>query len=91
MLSGKRLTGDPNFFLDDPDLVLQPEWSVRTAFDYWEANELAKYADRNNAVEMRNMTRKINRGLRGLDDRIGLWKKAKEVLGAPTEVEETPI
>lgn len=86
MMAGKRLTGDQNFFLDSPDLVLEPEWSVRTAFDYWEVNELAKYADRNSVVEMRNMTRKINRGLRGLDDRISLWRKAKEVLGAPEEV-----
>lgn len=83
MLAGKRLTGNPNFFLEDPNMVFQPEWTVRTAFDFWEANELTPYADRNTAVEMRNMTRKINRGLRGLDDRLYLWQLAKEILGAP--------
>jgi len=87
MLASKRLTGKPNFFTDDPNLVFQPEWSVRTAFDFWEANELTPYADRNSAIEMRNMTRKINRGLRGLDDRLFLWRRAKDIFGAPPEEE----
>lgn len=78
---GQRLVEDPNYFLESPDLLLEPEWAVRTAFDYWDEHDLNSYADRNSAAEFRNLTRRINRGLRGLDDRHSLWRKAKEVLG----------
>lgn len=83
--AGQRLVDDANYFLDHPDLLLEPEWAVRTAFDYWDANDLNNYADRNSLSEFRNLTRRINRGLRGLDDRIELWRKAKEVLGVEGE------
>jgi putative chitinase len=85
--AGQRLVNDPQHFLDNPDLLLEPEWAVRTAFDYWDSNDLNDYADRNSLAEFRNLTRRINRGLRGLDDRVDLWRKAKEVLGV-TSVEE---
>jgi len=85
--AGQRLVEDPEYFLQSPDLLLEPEWAVRTAFDYWDANDLNSYADRNTIAEFRNLTRRINRGLRGLDDRVELWRKAKEVLGIPEEVQ----
>lgn len=88
MGASKRLTGDAQTFLEDPNLVLQPEWAVRTACDYWDVNNLNDYADRNTDVEFRNLTRKINGGLRGLDDRMDLWGKAKAVFilaGDPNE------
>lgn len=78
---GKRLTEDTNTFLDKPDLLLEPEWAVRSACDYWDTQDLSVYADRNSAIEFRNLTRKINRGLRGLDDRLSIWRDAKVVLG----------
>jgi len=83
---GLRLLSMPEHFIENPDALLEPEWAVRTAFDYWDENGLSDYADRNSAAEFRNLTRRINRGLRGLDDRIDLWRKAKEVLGV-TELE----
>ena len=78
---GLRLLSMPEYFIENPDALLEPEWAVRTAFDYWDENGLNDYADRNSAAEFRNLTRRINRGLRGLDDRLDLWRKAKEVLG----------
>lgn len=78
MGASKRLTGDPQTFLENPNLVLQPEWAVRTAADYWDVNNLNNFADRNSDVEFRNLTRKINGGLRGLDDRMSIWEKAKK-------------
>lgn len=80
-----RLTDDTQYFLNNPDLLLEPEWAVRSAFDYWDSNDLNNYADRNSITEFRNLTRRINRGLRGLDDRIDLWRKAKGVLGVQEE------
>lgn len=77
---GRRLVQDPAYFVDSPDLLLEPEWAVRTACDYWDDNGLNAYADRDTEEEFRNLTRKINRALRGLDDRLGLWHKAKAIL-----------
>jgi putative chitinase len=85
--AGQRLLEMPEYFLDNPDALLEPEWAVRTAFDYWDSNDLNNYADRNSEASFRDLTRRINRGLRGLDDRLELWRKAKEVLGAPGEQE----
>lgn len=84
---GKRLVQNASYFVTSPDLILQPDWAVRTACDYWDENNLNDYADYNSAVEFRNLTRRINRGLRGLDDRLSLWRKAKEIL----EVEGTEL
>ena len=81
LLAGKRLTGNSQIFLNNPDLLLGPEWAVRTACDYWDANDLNSLADRDSEQEFRNLTRRINRGLRGLDDRLSLWRDAKRVLG----------
>jgi putative chitinase len=82
MRRGKRLVGDGSYFLDNPDLMLDPMWAVRSACDYWDDNDLNSYSDRGTETDIRNQTRKINRGLRGWDDRLSLWVKAKEVLGA---------
>lgn len=78
---GQRLVDNSNYFVENPDLLIEPNWAVRSACDYWDENGLNNYADRNAVVEFRNLTRLINRGLRGLDDRISLWRSAKEALG----------
>jgi len=83
--ASRRLTNEPQTFVDNPDLLLEPEWSVRSACDYWDANDLSVLAAKNSALEFKNLTRRINRGLRGLDDRTSLWRKAKEVLGVTEE------
>jgi len=79
MAAGKRLTGDASALLANPDLLLQPNWAVRAACDFWDYNDLNAYADFNTDAEFRNLTRKINGGLRGLDDRISLWMLAKQM------------
>lgn len=76
----KRLTGDEKEFLQNPDLLLQPEWAVRSACDFWDHNHLSVYADENSLSDFKDMTKKINRALRGLDDRVFLWRRAKDVL-----------
>lgn len=77
--ASKRLTGDINVFLNNPDMLLDPEWAVRSACDYWDANHLNVFADENSLADFKNMTKKINRALRGLDDRLSIWRKAKQV------------
>jgi putative chitinase len=80
---GRRLVNDSQYFVVDPDKMLEPEWAVRSSCDYWDENELNIYADRNTEEDFRSLTRKINRGLRGLDDRFDLWWKYKVLLGLP--------
>lgn len=80
-LRGKRLVNNPQFFLAGPDLMLQPEWAVRSAADYWDENNLNDLADTDTEESFTLLTKKINRALRGLDDRLHLWKVAKPVLG----------
>lgn len=80
-LRGKRLVQNELYFVDSPDLLLQPEWAVRTACDYWDDNHLNVLADENDVADFKALTKKINRALRGLDDRLSIWNKAKEVFG----------
>lgn len=80
-LRGKRLVQNPQYFLENPDLLLQPDWAVRSACDYWDDNHLNVYADTGMEADFRSLTRRINRAMRGLDDRLSLWRKAKEVFG----------
>jgi len=81
LMLGKRLVQNANYFLSEPDLILQPEWAVRTSCDYWDENELNSLADGDNPIDFRHLTRKINRALRGFDDRMHLWQTARKVLG----------
>lgn len=81
MIRGKRLVQNDRYFLENPDFLILPEWAVRSSADYWDDNSLNDHADINSEAEFRLGTRKINRALRGLDDRLHLWRVAKPILG----------
>lgn len=82
-----QLTGKDNYmlasdalredFIHSPDLILAPRWAVLTAGWYWNKRQLNKEADAGNYEAM---TRKINGGLIGLNDRIAHIKEAQEHL-----------
>jgi putative chitinase len=55
------------------------EGCVQSACWYWEANNLNQYAD---SGDIKTMTRIINGGYLGLDDRINHFQHALQVLGA---------
>ena len=84
-----QLTGKDNYmlasdalredFIHSPDLVLAPRWAALTAGWYWNKRQLNKEAD---AKDYTSMTKKINGGTIGLDDRIAHIKHAQEVLTA---------
>jgi len=79
-----QLTGKDNYrlasdalgvdFVSSPDLVLQPEYAALTAAWFWNKRQLNREAD---AKDYAAMTKKINGGFVGLDDRI---KHIDEVL-----------
>lgn len=64
-------------FVSHPNLALEPENAVLTACNYWKKNNLAAIADKNDMVLM---TKRINGGKNGLDERIAYTKKALHIL-----------
>ncbi|HAD96525.1 MAG TPA: glycoside hydrolase [Cryomorphaceae bacterium] len=84
-----QLTGKDNYtsfgqslaidLLTDPDSVsTNPDHAVQAACWYWDVNKLNQDADRD---DIKTITRKINGGYNGLDDRTAFLNRAKQVLG----------
>jgi len=82
-----QLTGHANYFhagqacgedfVMNPDLVATPRYAAMTAGWFWSTHKLNQYAD---ARDYATMTRKINGGTIGLDDRIKHINHALEVI-----------
>jgi putative chitinase len=72
----KQLTGKDNHkrcgdylgvdFVEHPELLLEPEYAARSAGWFWKTNNLNKFAD---AGDIKGMTKVINGGTIGLEDR----------------------
>jgi putative chitinase len=84
-----QLTGRSNYqaFADSiqedinnlPDYLATFEGCVQSACWFWEANNLNKWADAGNIEQM---TKIINGGTLGIEDRTARYKKALQILGA---------
>lgn len=74
----RALFGDDRL-LQLPELLEQPQWACESAAWFWHSRGLNALADRG---DFNRITRMINGGLNGLADRMALWDKAREVLGA---------
>ena len=64
--------------IDNPDLLLTPEYATLSAAWFWNKHGLNALAD---AQEYGTMTRRINGGTTALNERIAKITKALEVLG----------
>ncbi|WP_210712611.1 glycoside hydrolase family 19 protein [Pseudomonas sp. MWU349] len=73
------LFGDERL-LELPELLEQPQWAAESAAWFWERGGLNALADRD---EFNSITRRINGGLNGLQDRLELWARARAVLCLP--------
>lgn len=62
---------------DNPDLLLQDSNAARSAGWFWKSNNCNQYADNDDII---GLTRVINGGLNGLDDRQKRTAKARAVL-----------
>jgi putative chitinase len=62
-----------------PELLASAKFACRSAGCFWQSHGLNTYADSN---DFEKLTRKINGGLTGLDDRKLLWDAAKAALQA---------
>lgn len=77
----KQLTGKDNYtrcgaslgldLVSNPDLLLEPMAAARSAGWFWKSNNLSSFAD---AGDIKGMTKKINGGFIGLEDREKRYK-----------------
>lgn len=84
-----QLTGKANYtqagdslgvdLINNPEFVSQPKYAALTAGWFWNRGKLNAFAD---AGDIEGMTKKINGGLIGLEDRKKHIAHALEVLGA---------
>ena len=84
----KQLTGKDNYarcgqalgvdLVVNPDLLLQPLYAARSAGWFWKANSLSTFAD---AGDIKGMTKKINGGFIGLEQRQKLYEKVLAAIG----------
>jgi putative chitinase len=74
---GKLLGQD---FVADPKLAAAFPWAALTAAEYWKSRNINRSADKD---DVRSVTRLINGGFNGLDDRIKYLAKAKDALKNP--------
>lgn len=78
-----QLTGRANYdrygLADAPEKAAEPDTAMMIAADYWSTRRIGALAD---ADDVRGVTRKINGGFNGIDDRIAMLKKAKGLMGA---------
>ena len=82
-----QLTGHDNFYhagkalgvdlVANPDLARTPKYAAATAGWYWQTHNCDKYA---NAKDYNGLTKVINGGLFGADQRIVVMKQAETVL-----------
>tara|TARA_Y100001937_G_C7041596_1_gene294823 strand:+ start:251 stop:877 length:627 start_codon:yes stop_codon:yes gene_type:complete len=63
--------------LENPDLLCEVYYAIHSACWYWKETNLNKYAD---DEDLKTMTRKINGGYIGLEDRIKHYNHAIEVI-----------
>ena len=67
--------------VSDPARAAQPELAFRIAGLFWSKKGLSELADRATDEAFREITRRINGGFNGLDDRMDYLYRAKQVLG----------
>lgn len=71
-------------FVDEPDLLATPEYAAQSAAWYWETNGLNALADQLGGADdtevFKAITKRINGGYNGLDDRLAMYERAKIVI-----------
>lgn len=71
-------------FVDEPDLLATPEYATQSAAWFWESNGLNALSDQlggaNDTYIFKVITKRINGGYNGLDDRLAIYERAKTVI-----------
>ncbi|MHA3737884.1 glycoside hydrolase family 19 protein [Pseudomonas sp. Eth.TT006] len=63
--------------ITQPELLELPQYAAMSAAWFWKQNGLNDLADRD---QFNTITRRINGGLNGLQDRLDIWSRARAVL-----------
>ncbi len=81
-LAFSKWYNDSKIFVDSPDLLLQPQFAVLSAFFYWDKNKLNDYIiiETGSYNICKKLTKKINGGYNGLDERFKLYLKISGIL-----------
>lgn len=72
-----------NYFTQYPDLLETLKYAALSAAWYWQSHGCNELAD---AGDFRKITRVINGGYNGYDDRLNLFERAKLALASPAAV-----
>lgn len=75
--AGTMVFGDPDLLLYDPDKAGEVTAACRIAGWYWKSNGLNELSDRG---DFRAITRRINGGLNGFEERLAYRARAEEAL-----------
>lgn len=62
---------------NNPELAKDPLVSIKTACEYWNSRDLSMYADNDDVM---TITKRINGGFNGIDDRKQYLMKAKSII-----------
>lgn len=73
--------------LQSPELLEQPRWAALSAAAWWHAHGCNQLADRG---DFELLTRRINGGINGLEDRLKRWERAKTALAATQATTPAP-
>lgn len=74
--------------LEYPTLLTRPEYGTRSAVWYWNDRGLSPLADLD---DFREITRRINGGFNGWDDRVRYWERNRLILGLPASEAGIPV
>lgn len=81
-LKFSRWYNDSKIFVDSPDLLLQPQFAVLSAFFYWDKKRINDVIIENGDEYQicKKVTMKINGGYNGLEERFKLFLKISGIL-----------
>jgi putative chitinase len=68
---------ESNVLVENPDLLLESEYAIHSACWFWSAARLNELSD---SGDIKTMTKRINGGYIGLEDRINHYNHAIEIL-----------
>lgn len=74
-------------FVARPEALEMPQWAALSAADYWDMRRINNAAD---AGDFDRVTRLINGGLNGIEDRRRRWERAKNALSGQQPIQAAP-
>jgi putative chitinase len=89
-----QLTGKANYtsmskilgvdLVNKPELAKTAEISIQTACEYWNGRKLSDFADKDDVT---SITKKINGGLNGFEDRKAFLSRAKQFINSTSSTQ----